>query len=159
MTNVLQSGSVAVLPPRDYHDHLADAGSYASIVGLLISFWVLISLRRIRNQFLFQARYPTLKKAISGHSDALSKHLNVFPDSLEELESEFQPCLANLKNLKGKLSGATKKSVHRVIVMIAEIPKPLSENCKQDVRNVYNALVGLEAELKNLSEDQKWRSD
>lgn len=159
MTNETQQERMVVIPPRNYSNYLSDLGSYASIVGLFITILVFINLKKVRNQFLFQARYPALKKAISSHSDTLSKHLNAFPESLEDIESELQPCLANLKNLKVKLTGPTKKSVQQLIIMISDIPRPLREESKQGLRNVYSALVGLETELKNLSEDQKWKGD
>jgi len=148
-------------PVKDmgYHEYLADVGGYASILGLMISVWVLINLRRIRNQFLFQARFPALRKAIGSHSNTISELLNSFPSSASDIEVELERCSRNLKNLKGKVTGTTRQSVRILIKQINYMTKPFTEQSKADIRKVYVGLTGLETDLKNLTEDQKWRTE
>ncbi|GEM_PF-1848036 len=134
-------------------------GSIASIIGFLISAWVLFKIRIIESHFLFKVRFPTLKRQVGKHSATISRHLNSFPDSANEIEIELKKCQADLKNLKSKLNGSSKTSVKEILKNINKLPSPLNEYSKQSIREVHLSLVLLEQDLDNLKEDLQWRSN
>jgi hypothetical protein len=138
---------------------LSTIGSVASIIGLLITSWVWFKVRHIEGRFLFKVRFPLLKRQLGKHSSAISSHLNSFPDSASDLEVELSRSQADLKSLKSKLTGPHKATAKRILKDIKRLPSPLTEECKQSIREVHLSLVLFAQELENLKEDLQWRSD
>ncbi len=135
---------------------LTNIGSLCSIIALLLTIYILIKLRGIHRHFLFQARFPTLSKKISNHRKSLSQSLNSYNDSKETILVELRQCEANLRSLKPKLKKGIKNSVIKIIQKINKARKVQSCPPKGEVRDIYLALVELEQELENLSEDIRW---
>ena len=127
-----------------------------SVLGFLFTLLVLYKLRGIYRGFLAQARLPDLQKKIYEHRAALSQLLtrSDFTATGHEIETEIQKCHANLQSLQAKLGRA---QVANVKALVALTKPALTPPNKEQVRKIYMALVGLEEELKNLSEDMKWR--
>ena len=140
-------------------EKLSIAGDVSSILGLLMTFWVIYKLRSIRLHFLFQARLPTLKKKVSNHRAELSKLLNSYPSSIPDIETELQKCSANLQSLKSKLRRNQGANVRKLLKSIKDLSSsPLNPESKPALRRVYLHLTLLAGELENLTEDIKWRS-
>ena len=138
-------------------DILPAIGNACSMAGFLLTLVVLLKLRRIHRSFLFQARLPDLRKKITGHRSALSKLLNNFADASAEIATEIQKCHANLQSLRPKLGRRQVVSVNALLKQTAEFGRSSVPPSKEEVRRIYLALVLLEGELENLSEDIKWR--
>jgi len=138
-------------------DILTVLGNVCSVVGFLLTLLVLLKLRRIYRSFLFQARLPDLRKKIKGHRSALARLLNNFADAGAEIAAEIQKCHANLQNLRTKLGRRQAASVTALLKQTADFGLSSVAPSKEEVRRVYLALVLLEEELENLSEDIKWR--
>jgi hypothetical protein len=137
---------------------LSSLADVCSILGFLFTVVVLLKLRGIHRSFLAQARLPDLQKKIRGHRSALAKLLNDFPATASEIEAEIRKCHANLRNLQPKLPRAHAASVKPLVAATAQLSQSSTVPDKEQVRKIYLALVLLEGELDNLSEDMKWRA-
>lgn len=133
-------------------------GSWCSIVSLLLTGVIAWKLKNISRDFLFQARFPALMQKITSHRSTIVNLLNTYPDSSNEIRVELQKCHANLKSLKPKLKRDMTSTVSRLLTRTGFLSGSSTPLFKEKVREVYLDLVLLEAELKNLSEDFKWRT-
>jgi len=113
-------------------------------------------LRRIHRNFLFQARFPDLKRKIARHRSSLSKLLTAYDDSADQVEIELKKCQSNLCSLKPKVARSLRGDIKRLVIDIKDISRSSSHPSKEETRNVYMSLVFIEQELENLSEDIKW---
>jgi len=137
---------------------LSQIGDICSVLGFFFTLLVLMKLRGIHRSFLAQARLPDLQKKIRGHRSALSKLLNDFSAAGSDIEAEIQKCHANLQNLQPKLGHAQAANVKTIVAFTAQLTRSPTSPDKEQVRKLYLALVLLEEDLDNLSEDMKWRA-
>lgn len=106
-------------------------------------------------EFLFTARMPELVKQLRRYTSNLSKGLNNFENSLEYIENQLARCKANLKSVKSKVSGDSKKSATRAYNLVKN-QDGVSLYSKEEIRKIYRELLTLTDELQNLVEDKKW---
>lgn len=131
-------------------------GSICSILGLILTILILGNLRHVRRHFLFQARFPHLRKKIAKHRKSLSQLLNTYDTSKEQIQIELQKCRANLSNLKPKLNRSSGNDVNQIIKQIKSTCRSDSHLSESQVREIHISLVFLEQELENLNQDIKW---
>jgi len=164
----------------DYIPKISELSDIASIVGLIISLYLLFGIRKLKKQFdkfiLFRARVPELRNDLENIASKIIKLMNEYPDSSRDILSELSNCNAILKNLRHKISGEYRKSTNHLLSLIqnelnykssALIPKflnaiqggdkeehqtPLDER----IYILHRKLESLILEIKNLEEDQKW---
>ena len=91
--------------------NLSNLGSIASILGFVITVSVFFKIRQLYARFLFIARIPEHIEQLRHHRSNLRAQLQNFDVSLDEIRMELAECEANLKSLKRKLQGETRKSV------------------------------------------------
>lgn len=152
--NVKSESNAAIQPKTSA---LALAGDICSVLGLIITVVVFVKVRTIQRSFLVQARLPILRKKIRAHSAALSNMLNDFSSVNPDLEPEIRRCNANLENLCTKLDGSQAANVQRAKTFTSELLKQAAPIDKSQIRKLHVALVGIEEELGNLTEDMQWR--
>ena len=131
-------------------------GSICSILGLVLTIFILGNLRGVRRHFLFQARFPSLKKKMAEHRKNLSQLLNTYETSKQQIQIELQKCRANLNSLKPKLNRSSRNGVNKIIKQIKSAYRPYSHLSESQVREIYLNLIFLEQELENLKQDIKW---
>ncbi len=134
-------------------NNLSLFGSVASILGLLVSIYVLREIRNLKKKFLFRARVPQLLNAIKGYSKGISSKLRDFEGSKRELETDLSKCNATLKNLSLKVDGNAKEITKRLTKKIRKQKQPLK---KDEIWEIYNDLQALIESLSHLQKDIKW---
>jgi len=98
-----------------FHILLKNIGTIASVIGVLISAYVLVELKIIKRKFLFKARIPDLIKSLKNHTKEMSQRLNDFDGSKRDLETDLTRCGATLKNLKSKVDRNTRQTTNQLI--------------------------------------------
>lgn len=151
----MESGFHPDSPPNT--SVLSLAGDICSVLGLIITAFVFVKVRGIQRGFLVQARLPILRKKMRGHCAAFSKMLNDFSPDNPDLEPEIRRCNANLDNLSPKLDGSQATNVQRTKTFTSELLKQHAPVDKVQIRKLHAALVGIEEELGNLTDDMQWR--
>lgn len=132
---------------------LADAGSIASILGLLFTGFVLWGLVRIRKEFVTKARLPELTDSLKSNAKNLSEALRSFDESKREVQTILSVCKSTLKNLIDKLSGNVRKDARNLLRMI---DRQDSSSDKDKAWKIYNELQALIESLKHYQQDRKW---
>ena len=130
--------------------------SVSSILGLLITVWILLNLHGIRKDFLFRARIPQLIRKLKEHSSRLNKHLQDFSGSGQMIDLELGKCRANLRSLRSKLPRNSKRSVKKLEKQIQKNTPTKSESSKDKIWEIYTDLNSLIEEMKNLEQDKQW---
>lgn len=138
-------------------DPLEVVGNLSSIVGLGITFWILLKVRKIQRSYLLRARLPALGRKLGRHRSSLAGLLDGYPESAREVQTELKKCRATLRSLRPMLGAALRADLSRIERRIAQICG-LSETERENlIWELYGDVGGLEEDVRNLMEDIKWR--
>ena len=141
-------------------------GSIASIIGALISLYLIYALRKIHKHFLFKARFPELKKSLSNKASKLIELFQEFDNNKPEIKHTLRLIETILKNLEKKLHGEYKSSVSNLKMEITKFNNSNSKLNKflynyvpittDNVWEIYSKLQALIEELNQKLKDSKW---
>lgn len=134
-------------------DHI---GGLASIVGLGFTIYVFFGVKKIKQEFLFRARLPSLLKKIQNHASTISVELTNLPGSSHTIIEELAIAQVNIKSLENKCFGTMRASLKKLRLNIEGIRE--CENVDKDsIRAVYLEMNMVIQEISNVQEDDKWR--
>jgi|AntDeeMinimDraft_4_1070355.scaffolds.fasta_scaffold05561_4 hypothetical protein len=136
-------------------------GSVSSILGLVVTLFLLYEARKIRNSFLRRARLPEVNRDLLKSTSQLSDNLkNWSADKNPSLET-FSTIKALLENIREKLPSDEKRKVDEYLSNLHSkkwwfINGPLSELTEDEAWSRYTDLSGLVTSLQQLAKDSKW---
>lgn len=136
-------------------------GSISSILGLVVTVFLFIEARKIRNSFLRRARLPEINKELNKVTSNVSSHLkNWDADKTPALEA-FSNVKALLENIKPKLPTEEKRKVGAYLDRLQPkkyliIKTSISELNEEAAWELYTELSGLVISLQQLAKDSKW---
>lgn len=132
----------------------ADLASFASIVGLGLSIYVVFSVRDIRTRVLLRIRAPEAIKELTDRSSKISSYMLNFDSALPSIHEELALCSETLKNLRRKVSGETKRTVKVTIKRIdGFMHLPIRDQTRDAVREVYVQILVSSKAVQNLIAD------
>lgn len=103
---------------KNIQQYFYNFAAFASILSFIISIFVLLSVRRIRNFYIFNARVPEINEELSKLASDLSGSL----DSFDGLNSRIHKILVDLeislKSLKKKVPKDIKRDIDSLISTI-----------------------------------------
>ncbi len=155
-------------------EYVTAIGIIASILSLIISFFVLINVRRIRRSYLFRARVPELIEKLSNTASSISEQLNYFDGMTVNISKTLGDAEVNLKSLKSKVKGELNKDVKLLLSQIDSLNsmdtsffkslKKLfgkessvnNENYKIKIQKIYVSLYKITEKSKNILDDYQW---
>lgn len=135
--------------------------SICSILGLLVSLFVLIEAKKIRKSFLRRARLPEIMKELTQANNNLSKNLKNWNESKRNGLEQLSIAKGLLENLEGKLPDKERKKV-RIFCKKLELKKmfiftvPIANIEADQAWELYTQLTGLITSLEQLSKDSRW---
>jgi hypothetical protein len=116
----------------------SEIGSFASIIGLLLTLFVFLSVRDIRRRVLFKLRAPEAIRELTERATNLSNAMQDFSNSLPLIEEQLALANETLKNVRSKVSGDAKKTVKAAMRSIEEFRSiPTSRRKRDEARRVY----------------------
>lgn len=133
---------------------LSNIGSWASIIGLVLTIFVLLNIRSIKQFYLFSARVPELLEKLTKHAASISTHQKNYPTTHQELTLELAGVEMVLNSLYDKVNRKTKKSVKKTIDSII-LPKT-GQASKDEIWSIYIQIHKLITEVEELQSDLKW---
>lgn len=68
-------------------DRLDLVGNLSSILGLGITVWILLKVRKIQRGYLLRARLPVLRRRLGRHRSNLASLLDDYPESARKCKS------------------------------------------------------------------------
>lgn len=132
-------------------------GNTASIVSLIVSGFVFWGVRKIRQNFLFNARAPELIDKLNKLASKISSLLNDFEQSKEDIFLEIGKSKITLKTLSTKLGNDQKKSASSIVKLIDKNASNLSILDKDSIYNIYVEIRLFVEEMGNEIKDRQWR--
>lgn len=135
---------------------LSDIGSYASILGFLLTVAILVSLRNIQKKFLFKVRISDLHHNIKKHASELSSLIQNYSSNKNEIEELLAKALADIASLEQKASGSLRQNLKVLSEDIKKYRSNHSHKTKSMLRDIYTDMNLVIQEIYNIREDAKW---
>jgi hypothetical protein len=141
--------------------YLNKLGSLSSILGLIVTLFLLYEAKKIRNSFLRRARLPEVNRELSKSTSQLSENLKDWSSDKNPTLETFSTIKALLENIKEKLPSDERRKVDEYLSNLHPkkwwfINSPLSELTEDEAWNRYTDLSGLVTRLQQLAKDSKW---
>lgn len=146
---------------EDTSQWLSDIGSISSIIGIIVTFFLFLEARKIRNSFLRRARLPEVIKDLTETNRKISKHLKEWGDESREGIHQLLIARELIENLKPKLPEIERKKctayvqklqVRRLLFFRSDILVISTDKAWE----LYSGLSGLITMLEQLQKDSKW---
>jgi len=136
-------------------------GSLSSILGLIVTLFLLYEARKIRNSFLRRARLPEVNRELLKSTSQLSENLKDWSTDKNSSLETFSTIEALLENVRGKLPSDEKGKVDDYLSNLHPrkwwfLNSPLSELTEDEAWSRYTDLSGLVTRLQQLAKDSKW---
>src|SRR2546427_4151665 len=131
--------------------YLAHAGNISSVISLAVSIYVALSLRKIRNTYIFRARAPRFVKALQSHASTLIQYGSDFANSRREIEVELTKIDVRARTMQSRMPGESKRAAKRLRIVIKEYE--VNPDNLDKFYAVYKAVHRVIEEVKELRED------
>lgn len=140
---------------------MGDVGAISSVLGLIVTIFLFLEARQIRNSFLRRARLPEVCRDLSKLTSQLSGHLKGWNENKKPSLENFSKIKALLENIKEKLPGDEKKKVNECLMELSPRQSwfsrgSLSDLTEEEAWRRYTELTGLVMSLQQLIKDSKW---
>lgn len=135
-------------------DVLSGFGSIASTIGVILTIFVLLSLRKIRSQYIFAARVPELIEKLSDLASDISECMNDFDTFIPQISLDLGEAEVVLKSLRKKLRRKSRKSIDQLLKNMDDYNANTGDSDK--LWGVYVDMSKVIAEVKDIQEDLKW---
>ena len=136
-----------------YSQEFVIVASIASIISLALTVWVLITVRNIKNFYLFKARIDTLTRKLKKNTLQIEDNFDDFESQLPQLELKFGQAIVTLKSLKGKLDKQSRKQVDDLLKAIRDYD--WASNSREKLWSIFVSMKGIVTQIENLQKDRE----
>jgi hypothetical protein len=145
----------------DWLTDINKLGSISSIAGLIVTVFLFLEARKIRNSFLRRARLPELNKELTKVTSEISESLKKWDTDKTPALETFSKVKALLENISPKLPSDEKRKVENYLNRLQPkkyliIKSSISELNEDSAWELYTELSGLVTSLQQLAKDSKW---
>ena len=109
---------------------LAVIASYASIASLFLTIYVVFSIKRIKNTYIFRIRAPQFVKTLTKQASALIDYGNDFENFKHEIGDELARVDVKLKAMQGRMRGDARRAVNDLRRSIKECERDPDNEAK-----------------------------
>ncbi len=136
-------------------------GSISSMIGLIVTIFLFVEARKIRDSFLRRARLPEINKELTKVTSKVSDQLKNWDADKNPALEAFSNVKALLENIKPKLPTEERKKVGDYLNRLQPkkyffIRASISELGEDAAWELYTELSGLVTSLQQLAKDSKW---
>ena len=136
-------------------------GSVSSVAGLIVTIFLFVEARAIKNSFLRRARLPEINRELTKASSQLSQHLKNWETDKPPALATFSSIKALLENVLPKLPSEEKRKVESYLNRIRPtkylfVKNSISKLSEDAVWELYTELSGLVTSLQQSAKDSKW---
>jgi len=129
----------------------------ATIIGLLLTVYIFVTLRNIKNLYLFKARMPEQLEKLNKHISDINKYYSDFEGSYEIIEVELAKSEVLLEWFRNRIKGVSNKTdIKNLLTKISNIRSNNIKGQKNRVWEVYVNMSKLSEALESYRKDQKW---
>ncbi|WP_038912772.1 hypothetical protein [Dickeya zeae] len=145
----------------DWLTDINKLGSISSIAGLIVTVFLFLEARKIRNSFLRRARLPEVNKELAKVTSEISESLKKWDADKKPALETFSKVKALLENISPKLPSDEKRKVENYLNRLQPkkyfiIKRSISELNEDSAWELYTELSGLITSLQQLAKDSKW---
>ena len=134
---------------------LSDIGSWASIVSLPITIWVLVETFRIKQHFAARARIPEIRKSLADVSLVYLGNIRNNKD-LNAAYGDLARALGLLKSLQEKSATKNLGSLSGAINRISRISS-MRITDQNDLWTAYTSIIEITTSLEQIERDMNWK--
>jgi hypothetical protein len=144
---------------------IQDVAAISSVLGLVVTAWLLWEARKLRTACLRRARLPQLHDALKDAIEKLAEPLADWDRDRRAALYQFRQVSAHLDDLLPKLDPRLREKaralqgqlcIKRIFRLRCHRPK-LNELAADDVWQLYCELSAFVTSLNNLLEDSSWQ--
>ncbi len=140
---------------------LLDIASISSILGLLISIFILFKAREIHKSFLRRARLPAITRELAKTTSEISTKLKSWSKSKQPALDKLAKAKGLLENLKPKLPNDEEKQINNFLKNLHPtkflfIKASLNKLTEDTAWSLYTDLGTIVTRLEELVKDSKW---
>jgi len=133
---------------------LTDIASIVSIIGFIVTCFLLVEARKIRNSFMRKARIPEIVNDLDRISGDLIANLKQYDNESRSAHEKIQKATALLESILPKIPDSQKEKVQSFIDGTNEaISNTLNEDSSW---NVSTELSGVVTYLQQIAKDTRW---
>lgn len=133
---------------------VADVASIMSIVGFVVTCFLLLEARKIRQSFIRKVRIPEIVSELDSISSELIAALKSYKSENRSAHEKIQKASALMESILPKISA---NSSDRVQLFIKSSKTSLNGTLDEDVCwRLYGELSGVVTYLQQISKDTKW---
>ncbi len=136
--------------------NMTNIANLASILGFVLTVFVLLSLRRIRKHYSSKVRIPVLMKTLRKATSSLIEYMNDYENSTEDILLKLGTIEVTIRAIRRRISGDSKKLVKRATTMLKGINR--KEMSRESVSAVYAQLSKVVESIKQDIEDRNWEN-
>jgi len=126
-----------------------------SVIGFIITIFVMIGVRQIRGQYTSRIRVPELRMRLVKHASQIGELLNDYSNNKDYISLEMANTEPVLQAIKKRLGWSERNKVKEAINRVNKLQTKLTSN-EGEVRLIYNLLHGISSELEQWEIDQNW---
>lgn len=134
----------------------SDFADVISVIGFCFTIYVLVTIRKIKNFYVFKARVPDLLKKSTELASHLSQFHSDFENSKQQILYEIGQVEVILKSLNKKVNRQVKSSIKEVNKHIVDYK---NYRDKSRLWDIYVSLQKVNQEVINLQEDRSWENN
>lgn len=127
----------------------------SSILGFLLTIYIVYTIRNVKNLYKFKARIPKLLKRLDDIKSEIANAFNDFENSYEDIQILFGKAEVVLKSIKKKLQKTDRNEVKKCIDKIKKIEN-VGDESYDEAFEVYVQLNKTLEEVEDLNEEYKW---
>lgn len=135
---------------------LSDAGSVASLIGLLVTFWVAWNVSNIKLHFFAKVRLPQYQKALEKAASALSDAMGQTRQDESSIQRGLSELRAHVKSVKKNVPGSLRGDFKALDKAIEAACKAGERREADRLLDIYAKTVSCATSLRNYIADTKW---
>jgi len=148
-------------------DNFDSIANWCSILGFLISIYVMLSLNRIRKHYEYKARIPEIVSQLDEFSKDLNAYFDDIPTNKNEIILTVKRLEYTLKSLRKKTTNEIIKSIDLLLTRTKRIKrggsikfvffKSGTWSFEDESWEIYSDIQGILQGVKEDSRDSSWR--
>lgn len=131
-------------------------GTLSSILSFVITIFVWMSVKKIKDFYLFTARFPDLTTRLSELASGLSDGLNAYEGITTKIKKILIDIEVILKSLRKKSNGDVKKSINLLIKEIQKVSSNAENIPKEMLENIHISTYKVIKQCEDLYEESRW---
>lgn len=136
--------------------NLSNLGNMASIIGFIVTCFLLWEARKIRDSFIKRARIPEIVSDLENIAKEFFEHLKSFKTERRNVQEKAEKAVGLLEGVIPKMDDGQKKKIEEFILASRGLHG--TNFNEDDCWKVYSQLSGLVVYLQQIEKDTKWDS-